>query len=263
MHSVLIIDDNRISADAIAELNVWNELNCRIVGVCYDSETGKEAITKYRPDILLCDIKMPGDSGLDLMEKLRAELEGSCVIFMSAYDKFAYAQQAVRLGAHYYLLKPFSAEELSDAVLSAIDKLSSRGSAGDDEDVNLSEGEEPVNEIVKPIIAYMESHIDEHLNAEDIAAMFRMSTSKLDKTFKKHFGRGYREVRISLRIKKAKKLLMDIRYGVEEVAIKVGYKNYASFYRAFIRECGISPTDYRNPMLRGTGAEAGESDEDK
>lgn len=250
MYSVLIIDDNRISADAIAELNVWSELNCKIAGICYDSETGREAITKYRPNILLCDIKMPGDSGLDLMEKLHSELENTCVIFMSAYDKFAYAQQAVRLGAHYYLLKPFSTEELLDAVQSAIKKLScGDGTNADEYETELAEGEEPVNEIVKPIIAYMESHIDERLKAEDIAELFRMSTSKLDKTFKKHFGRGYREVRISLRIKKAKKLLMDIRYGVEEVAIKVGYKNYASFYRAFIRECGIAPTDYRNPML--------------
>lgn len=255
MYKILILDDNKLSADTIKDLNIWRDLNCKVVGVCYDTETGKEAISKYSPDILILDIRMPGENGLDLLQNFSEELKNTRVIFMSAYASFYYAQRALKLGALDYLLKPFTVDELTSAVRAAILALDDRASEAKISTIHLPDGELEVDAAVQPIISYMEDHLGDHLSAEETAEMFCMSISKLDKLMNQYFGKGFREMRISMRIQKAKELLLDIRYSVEEVATKVGYKNYKSFHRAFTRECGISPTEYRNPLASQTASE--------
>ena len=209
--------------------------------VCYDSLSGKEAILRLRPDLVLLDIQMPGLSGLDTLEMLEPQLSGSVIVFMSAYDDFRYAQRALRLGAFDYLLKPFSRETLLGCIRKATAHLSgvrARGAAG-------AEREEDDSGILAPVMHYIEQRLDQRVTAEEVAGAFYMSTSKLDRLIRTHYGKGFRELRIELRMAAARELLNDIRYSVEDIASKVGYSNYATFYRAFTREYGVSPTEYR------------------
>jgi two-component system response regulator YesN len=53
---------------------------------------------------------------------------------------------------------------------------------------------------------------------------------------------------MDLRMKKAKELLNDVRNSVSDVAIRIGFQSYASFYRAFVRINNISPSQYRDLM---------------
>lgn len=254
MYKVIIIDDNKLTADALAAIPVWEQYQCRICAVCYDSLSGKDAIEKELPDIILTDIKMPGYDGLDIIDMVRDSLSDVAVIFMSAYDSFSYVHRALKLGAYDYLLKPFGMEELETAVQKTILYLDKTEKSSGIEQAEV-ETQEQISEnnqdaLIQPIINYISERLDKHITAEDTAEAFYMSTSRLDKLINQYCGGGFRELRISLRINKAKELLLDVRFSVEEVAMKVGYKNYASFYRAFTRECGISPTEYRNPMSK-------------
>lgn len=242
MYRVVIIDDNKLIADALAAYPIWKENGCAVEAVCYDSTEGKRAIETIRPDIIITDIRMPGLSGLDLIDMVRGIVPKARVIFVSAYDQFEYAQRALRMGAQDYLLKPFSKETISDAVAGAVCYL--------DEHERPDEPQEADSPLLKPIIAYINERIDQHVTAEEVARAFYMSTSRLDKLIQKNTGGGFQRLHISLRMKRAKELMRDVRNNIEDVAQKTGYKNYASFYRAFTREYSMPPTEYREMMQR-------------
>ncbi len=74
-------------------------------------------------DLLLVDLKLPGMSGLDILELLREQGRGILAIMITAYATFETAVQATKLGAYDFLPKPFSPEELRYAVRKATDQL--------------------------------------------------------------------------------------------------------------------------------------------
>lgn len=247
MFQVIIIDDNKLLADSLAVLDIWDRMDMKVVDVCYNGVTGKEAILRYRPDLVLSDIRLPGMDGLELVGMIHDCVPDTKVIFMSAYSDFDYLRQAIQLRAEDYLLKPFSTEELKKALANTAAGL--RRTFSRVSEVPSAESKNP-DARIQPIINYMRNRLDSRLTAEDVAEAFCMGTSKLDRLIKEYTGAGFRELRIKLCIEKAKELLMDVRLSVEEVASLVGYKNYVTFYRAFSRECGCAPSEYRDKLLK-------------
>lgn len=247
MFQVIIIDDNKLLADSLAVLDVWDRMDMKVVDVCYNGVTGKEAILRYRPDLVLSDIRLPGMDGLELVGMVHDCVPDTKVIFMSAYSDFDYLRQAIQLRAEDYLLKPFSTEELKKALANTATGL--RRTLSQVSESLLAESKNP-DAGIQPIINYMRNRLDSRLTAEDVAEAFCMGTSKLDRLIKECTGAGFRELRIKLCIEKAQELLMDVRLSVEEVASLVGYKNYVTFYRAFSRECGCAPSEYRDKLLK-------------
>ena len=81
------------------------------------ASNGLEALEKINadpPDILVADIRMPGLNGLRLIEELKQTHPSISMIVVSGYNDFSYVQQALRLGAEDYLLKPVSRKELQE-----------------------------------------------------------------------------------------------------------------------------------------------------
>lgn len=123
MCKLLLVDDEKLIRDGIEKMIDWDGLGIRLAASCPDAVSALEQMNDEMPDLLLADVRMPGMSGLELIERARAlnpRLE--CVI-LSAHDDFAYAQQALRAGAAEYLLKPCSKEELEETLRKAKEKL--------------------------------------------------------------------------------------------------------------------------------------------
>ncbi|MCI9485827.1 MAG: response regulator [Lachnospiraceae bacterium] len=110
---VMIADDEERICKLITALVDWEALEMEVAGT---ARNGPEAIAlakELEPDILITDIRMPGLSGLDLIEqvkKLRPEVE---IVIISGYAHFEYAQTAIKFGVGDYLLKPVDQEELN------------------------------------------------------------------------------------------------------------------------------------------------------
>lgn len=124
-YRLLICEDESLEREVISIIISRARLPLEIVG---EAENGLEAVRKARetkPDIILMDIKMPGLDGLSAAAQIR-EKDGKCkIIIITAYDEFDYAQEALRLGAVDYLLKPVRPEELvtvMQKVINALDK---------------------------------------------------------------------------------------------------------------------------------------------
>ena len=114
MFKVLVADDEHI-ARKIIKLLLKDQPD---IAEVYEAKDGNQAIeyaNNFQPDIIFLDIQMPGQSGIQLAEKLPSS---SVVIFVTAYDK--YAVEAFELCAIDYLLKPISLERFLKAINKAM-----------------------------------------------------------------------------------------------------------------------------------------------
>ena len=120
--NLLIVDDEISSIRAVSDMLDWSVLGVDQVFTALSAAEAREHIRRDDVDILLCDIEMPQESGLDLLEWINQEKLDITCIYMTCYPEFSYAQRAVKLGSMAYLLKPIDPEELEREISSAIAK---------------------------------------------------------------------------------------------------------------------------------------------
>ena len=120
MLKCMIADDEKIIRETIANLIDWNSLGLRLIGLCKNGLEAFDMIMDENPDISLIDIRMPGLSGLDLIERVHPLDPDIDFIILSGYGEFEYAQKAMRYGVSHYLLKPCSPDQIIAAMSKAI-----------------------------------------------------------------------------------------------------------------------------------------------
>ena len=120
MIRTVIVDDNRITAQAIAQAPIWKENDIEIVGTAFN---GKQALKLLDDDIhvLVTDIRMPVMDGLELTAVAKQKYPNLQIIFISAYTEFEYAQKALKLKVFDYISKPVDYSILMQKILAAYD----------------------------------------------------------------------------------------------------------------------------------------------
>nr|WP_306220220.1 response regulator [Cohnella sp. WQ 127256] len=113
---MLIVDDEALVREAIKEQMNWEQLGFECIGDCEDGQEALEYIKRETPDVVLTDIGMPFMNGLELTRELSISYPSVKVIILTGYDDFDYAQQALKLQAVDYILKPITAAELETIV---------------------------------------------------------------------------------------------------------------------------------------------------
>src|SRR5437762_14392124 len=107
---IAIVDDEELARRLLREyLSAFEDVE--IVAECANGFEAVKAVAEVKPDLLLLDIQMPRLDGFEVLELVGSEVG---VIFVTAFDK--YALRAFEVHAVDYLLKPFSAERLRDAL---------------------------------------------------------------------------------------------------------------------------------------------------
>lgn len=123
MYQLLIVDDQPDLVEDLASNLPWSTVG---IDAVYQAYSGREALDIMHAtpiDIIITDIHMPGLSGLDLIQQIRASWSNVKCILLSGYNDFEYAQKALQFQASDYLLKPAEDEELLQAVKKAIAQL--------------------------------------------------------------------------------------------------------------------------------------------
>ena len=113
---VVIADDEERICQLIRALIDWEDLGMEITEMAHNGIEAFDAVQKLQPDILITDIRMPGLSGLELIEKVKQSCPDVEIIIISGYAHFEYAQQAIRFGVGHYLLKPINKSELTETL---------------------------------------------------------------------------------------------------------------------------------------------------
>lgn len=119
MYSILLADDEPIIIRGLKKMIQWEKLNATIVGEAFSGNETLAKVRKLKPDILISDISMPQKTGLEILKIIKEEELETKVIFISAFQEFKYAKEALKYGAIEYLLKPLQQNELEEAVLKA------------------------------------------------------------------------------------------------------------------------------------------------
>ncbi len=116
MLKLLIADDEKLIRETISSLINWTDLNIELIGTAKDGIEAYNIILDQYPDIVLTDIKMPGLSGLDLIERIKDINKETQFIILSGYNEFEYAKTAMQYGVKHYLLKPCSEEQIIKSI---------------------------------------------------------------------------------------------------------------------------------------------------
>lgn len=151
MIKLLIADDEKIIRETIASLIDWNSLGISLIGTAENGIEAYNMILDDYPDIVLTDIKMPGLSGLDLIQRIHEINPDTQFVILSGYGEFKFAQRAMQYGVKHYLLKPCNEEQIIESLMCAkedyLETISSRSGVFSDSGV--------VNQImIKNILTY-------------------------------------------------------------------------------------------------------------
>jgi DNA-binding NarL/FixJ family response regulator len=114
---ILIADDHEVIRTGLASLLAGSDIE-----IVAEAANGKDAVKqaeKFKPDVVLLDIRMPDGDGLATLEKLRSKVPESRVVMLSTYDNPTYIARAVALGASDYVLKGSTREDLLTTITAA------------------------------------------------------------------------------------------------------------------------------------------------
>lgn len=104
--------------------------------------------------------------------------------------------------------------------------------------------------LIELIKEYLKENIASPLSLDDICRRFYIGKSQLSVYFNRHLGKSPMAYFMFLKTEEAKKLLREENYSVSEIASILGYPDIHSFSRAFKRETGYSPTEYKNSIIK-------------
>ena len=110
--SLLIVDDDVTFCDVLAKAMTKRGFNVNCAHTIDDALKNAEAMT---PEFAIIDLKLSNESGLMLVEKLKALDPGTRIVMLTGYASIATAVEAIKLGATHYLAKPVDADEIMKA----------------------------------------------------------------------------------------------------------------------------------------------------
>lgn len=250
----VIIDDEAWIREGLSEHIDWKKIGIELAG---NYEDGCEAIAelKKRPaDIIMTDIRMPNMTGLELMAELRnieresEDARRSQFIIMSGFDDFKYAQEALRLGAFDYLLKPTDVEEIEQVLLRAKASVDSAREPDPRTEATAPDRDgiaEEASYLVRKATAIVNERFTEDLHLAQIAEQLFVTPNYLSRIFKAETGKSFSDHLSAKRAERACELLRASPLKIYQVGEAVGYPNPRYFSEWFQKQTGQSPGDYR------------------
>lgn len=250
MLKLLVADDERITREAVCWLIDWKSMGIELAASCKNGLEAYEEACRLKPDIILTDIKMPGLSGLDLVEKLFDPCRVLEFILLTGHADFEYAHRALSHRVHHYLLKPCNEQQIIEAVQEAAQSIYTRRQLQQMEPARAGVVRPEYSEAVQKVVDYLENHYsDGALSLKNLAAnhLF-MNPDYVGRLFQQQTGYRFVDYLLALRIRKAQWLLVN---GVppQQVPGRVGYStNPQYFAHLFSKATGMTLREYAQAL---------------
>lgn len=116
MYKILIVDDEEIEREGMAEFIPWEQYGFQLVGTAWNGVEGFEKIQTECPDIVLTDIKMPVMNGIELIKKTKENFPDIEFVVLSGYGEYEFTSKAMEEGVRYYILKPCDEDKIMDVL---------------------------------------------------------------------------------------------------------------------------------------------------
>ncbi|OME06348.1 hypothetical protein BSK64_11940 [Paenibacillus odorifer] len=123
MHKLVIADDDEWIREGLRRNIHWDQGNIQVAGVAVDGKEAWELIQREKPDLLLSDIRMPFMDGLKLAAQVKENGLDLKIVFLTGYDDFSYAKEALQLQAFDYILKYEDNDKILRTIMNASEAL--------------------------------------------------------------------------------------------------------------------------------------------
>jgi len=273
MYRVLLVDDEQIERMALAKkIDRYYGDKVEI----YHAVNGREAVAmcgEQKNDIIIMDISMPEMNGVMAAKYIRKMDDQCSIIFLSAYDDFEYARNAIKVRALDYLLKPCDMNDLlavMDTALQKLDKenvFNGNSISGKEQNKeteicgsnynnvrenrpkrtdNVRNSDEQTT--IKYLKEYVENNYIYDISMQEAAEEMGYSDAYFSKLFKQYFNQNFTAYLTEYRIKKAKELLSNTNHSIKDISRMVGYTDSNYFAKIFKRLVGEIPSKYRENL---------------
>lgn len=247
MNSVLLIDDEPWSLRGLLSSCKWENYGFHQVLSSTNPYQAKVFLLERHPEIVICDIRMPELSGIDLLKLAQREKLNSEFIFVSGFSEFSYAQEAVNNGAFAYLLKPIDPKLLQSTVQKGCQcwerKHTARSLLGPSSD-ELAPGY--CNPVFIELLTYVKTHANEDITLTGLSETYHLNSTYISDLFRKSTGKSFSRYLMTRRILNACILLRSTHRSVQDISEEVGYHDYGNFVRAFKQIMHTTPVRYRS-----------------
>ncbi|MDE5887822.1 MAG: substrate-binding domain-containing protein [Muribaculaceae bacterium] len=254
---LLIIDDNK-------EIRRLVRIIC---GERYDiveAADGKEGVrraVKYVPDVIICDIMMPGMDGLEATRILKEERATSHIpiLILTACRLDEQRVRSYDSGADGYISKPFTEEMLKSRLNSLVanrkriyDIFKEKGGISDILDRRKNEIEQTHsldNEFYSEFLSYVKSNIsNETLSVKEIASQLGIGPTQLARKIKALTGTTPVDLVRELRLREGRELIITTERSVADIAYSLGFSTPQYFAKCFKDKYGITPSELRSSL---------------
>jgi DNA-binding response OmpR family regulator len=244
---ILIVEDN---PDVRAYIREQLETHYAV----FEAANGEEGIAGAQeviPDLIITDVMMPEMDGYQFSKQIRRDEKTSHIpiIMLTAKAALDDKIEGLETGVDAYLTKPFSAKELTVRVRNLIlqrQQLRRRFSR----ETVIKPSEVAVSSIdqvfLEKVLASVEERFeDPQFNVECLAETVNMSVSQLNRKLGALIDQPSGQLIRSLRLQRAADLLKQNAGTVAEICYRVGFSDQANFTRAFKKQFGVAPSEFR------------------
>lgn len=251
-YSLLIIEDN---ADLRRFLH--NKL-CEEYEI-HEADNGKaglEAAYDIVPDLILCDIILPGHNGLYITETLKQDIRTSHIplVLLTAKSSIEEQIKGIRLEADAFIVKPFNLEYLLETIRNLLKnraRLRDHYSSELPQEARLNTGKKIDRKFISEFTSIVEGNIsNEKFSVEDICREIGVSRVQLYRKVKALLDYNVNDYILTTRMQKAKFLLTSENLSISEVACKVGFSSQAYFSTVFKSKFQLTPSEFRENKKR-------------
>ncbi len=239
MFSVYLVDDDMLILEELIDIIPWMDNGFEVAGSSTDPEIAKGEILRIKPDVVVCDLKMPKMDGNDMMVSLR---ESGCeaeFVMLSAYDAYEDVRAFYKGSGFDYILKPVNSDEMQMVLAGICKKLSEKNPPQAD-----AAGTE--NEGFNKLVQYIDEHFEEKISLDMLAKKFGFSKNYICELFSRHYNTSLIRYLTDIRMMKAAEMLKDKKRQIKDISICCGYQNTAYFYRVFKSYYGMTVKEYRD-----------------
>ncbi|MBI9102456.1 MAG: response regulator [Spirochaetales bacterium] len=255
---VLVVEDEELVRNEIVLTTPWARFSCEVIASADNGLVGENLIRTLQPDIVITDIRMPGQDGIEMLKKITPP----AALILTGHSDFNYARQALRLGVKDFIIKPVDDEEF----YAALDRVSKELIAinADSQRIETSSVAPPpyssFREYVKPeegdkqdfyvgkAIEYIGENYRNDISLRDAAEKIGITESYLSRLFRIKTNYSFLEYLRFLRLKKALELLRDKGKRINEIGRETGFRDMSYFSRIFRKYIGVSPRVYQNGL---------------
>lgn len=262
--NLLIADDEITIRKGLRSLP-WETIG---IGKIFDVENGlkaKEILLAENIDIVICDIKMPGMTGLELAEYIQEYNVDVAIILLTGFSEFEYAQQALRNNVADYMLKPIRPSEILktvNRVARALEKSRYQSEVMlryENELENEDLGEQlcllfqEAGETCQDILKDMGLNFQYDISLNSMAEKYHFSISYLSRMIKKETGYNFSDLLMGLRMVQAIRYLQRENVKIASVCEKAGFHDAKYFGQVFKKVFGCNPNEFRkSPDVKKT-----------